>query len=309
MSKRLCILLIGIVAVASAAQGFTYVLDDFSTSTINDTTNDGDLYYEDIDANWGSMNRSGDTVDWEIADGQLRRVDCDQSNTRVGTIFRIDLSASGTPEDWYFEFDQLVAGKINDMSIWLGTDDANNQPEDWAYTAKYKDNPPSADIVTEDGWVKIIDQGWEYSAYDEPNRVSINFNAENLAPEDVSGYDLLAVIFENGVNHTPLVFDDMALEGPAGYVPTPGDTNGDDVVDAGDYMALKQNLGAGPGASQAQGDVSDGDGTGQDGYVNLLDLDLMAEALNSGAGGAVPEPATMGLLAVGALALLRRRRT
>jgi autotransporter-associated beta strand protein len=90
---------------------------------------------------------------------------------------------------------------------------------------------------------------------------------------------------------------------------TPGDANGDDVVDAADYMALKQNLGAGPGASQAQGDVADGALPGQDGYVNMWDLNLMAEALNNPAGGGtIPEPATLGLLVLGALAMVRRRR-
>ena len=39
------------------------------------------------------------------------------------------------------------------------------------------------------------------------------------------------------------------------------------------------------------------------------DLQTLMSGMNSGSGGApIPEPATMGLLAVGALALIRRRR-
>jgi len=88
----------------------------------------------------------------------------------------------------------------------------------------------------------------------------------------------------------------------------PGDTNGDEMVDTADYIALKQNLGSGPGAGLEDGDVADGTGeAGQDGYVNWLDLDLMAEALNASPGGAVPEPASVTLLALGAGWLLRRR--
>ncbi len=93
---------------------------------------------------------------------------------------------------------------------------------------------------------------------------------------------------------------------------TLGDTNDDGIVDAADYIALKANFGTGPGAALAQGDVADGSPTtpGQDGYVDWNDLQLMATALNAGSSGgaAVPEPATIGLLALGALTVVRRKR-
>ena len=55
--------------------------------------------------------------------------------------------------------------------------------------------------------------------------------------------------------------------------------------------------------------MSDGTGSGQDGYVNWSDLDLMAGAMNnSPGGGTIPEPATIGLLAIGALAVVRRKQ-
>jgi fibronectin-binding autotransporter adhesin len=85
----------------------------------------------------------------------------------------------------------------------------------------------------------------------------------------------------------------------------PGDTNNDGVVDAADFITLKKNFNKfTSGATKAEGDFN------ETGTVDWADLStLMA---NFGAGGGAPattpEPATLGLLAIGALALLRRRR-
>jgi autotransporter-associated beta strand protein len=88
------------------------------------------------------------------------------------------------------------------------------------------------------------------------------------------------------------------------FGPKPGDANGDGVVDAADYIRLKQYF----GQSTAAGTNGDFNG---DGMVDWTDLQiLMAEFSTRSVGGAptAPEPATLGLLAIGALAVLRRRR-
>jgi len=86
-----------------------------------------------------------------------------------------------------------------------------------------------------------------------------------------------------------------------------GDTNEDGVVDAVDYIALKTHFGVTEGATLAMGNFD----AESDGNVDWDDLQiLMANFGTRSVGGApaTPEPATLGLLAIGALALLRRRR-
>jgi hypothetical protein len=91
----------------------------------------------------------------------------------------------------------------------------------------------------------------------------------------------------------------------SGPVVVPGDTNEDGVVDAADYIAVKQNLGLTTGATLGQGNV-DGDDD-----VDWDDLQLVMTNFGAGSGTApptTPEPATLGLLMFGAAALLRRNR-
>ena len=83
-----------------------------------------------------------------------------------------------------------------------------------------------------------------------------------------------------------------------------GDTNDDGVVNAADYMALKRHMGTPNSATLADGDF-DGSGT-----VDFADLQLLIGNFDqtSGGAGTIPEPATLCLLAFGAMAVIRRRR-
>ncbi len=86
-------------------------------------------------------------------------------------------------------------------------------------------------------------------------------------------------------------------------LPTPGDADGNGVVNAADYIALKTHIGQGAGATLADGDF-DGDGD-----ADRDDLQILQDHFGdtSAGAGTIPEPATLSLLALGGLAVLRRR--
>jgi hypothetical protein len=79
----------------------------------------------------------------------------------------------------------------------------------------------------------------------------------------------------------------------------PGDINGDGLVDVADYNVWAANVGK-TGATWAQGDLNG------DGLVDVADYNIWAA--NVGKTAATPEPLTLSLLALGGLAMLRRRK-
>jgi hypothetical protein len=89
-----------------------------------------------------------------------------------------------------------------------------------------------------------------------------------------------------------------------------GDVDGDDDVDVDDLAIFKANFGG-----EVSGGISDADFNG-DGLVTLADFAIMRGNWGAGSGqaptitdlNATPEPATMSLLAIGGLLMIRRRR-
>jgi hypothetical protein len=93
-------------------------------------------------------------------------------------------------------------------------------------------------------------------------------------------------------------------------IPMPGDADCDGSVGPADYLALKSNFGTSSGAKWAQGDFDNDKGVDRD-DLNLLSAYFgrgTSQSFALGGTEAAPEPATMGLLALGGLALICGKR-
>ena len=128
-----------------------------------------------------------------------------------------------------------------------------------------------------------------YSLYDfGTNGAASNFGAT------------IQVVGLTDASGNPITNFTMSSESGHDYVRhIPGDINGDGLVDVADYNIWAANIGA-TGQPWSQGDLNG------DGLVDVADYNIWAA--NVGNIASTPEPATLSLLVLGGLAMLKRRK-
>ena len=161
------------------------------------------------------------------------------------------------------------------------------------------------DEITEDAFDALVAAQPTLSSRNWPDAVTPAdpANPSNRPDLDQSQFDTINIsslkFFVDEIRIGTTFDDIVGIAGPQGV---PGDLNGDNVVDAADYIILKSNFGNAPSVQGEDGDLNG------DNIIDAADLALFAGDINAATGTAIPEPTTLALLTLGGLAVVRRRR-
>jgi hypothetical protein len=161
-------------------------------------------------------------------------------------------------------------------------------------------------------------RGTEYDAIDVADRAALDGTLEivlidGFTPSVGDRFRLIDGSVVSGTFHSVTL---PTLENGIDWAMTPiegglafevalqGDIDLSGTVDAADYIALKTHMGTGSSGTWCDGDLD------RDGDVDWSDLELLMGNIgrtSGAASGLIPEPATLCLLALGGLAVMRRR--
>jgi len=239
----------------------------------------------------------------------------------IGTF---DAAVSGPPTVAMQGMDVLVAGALTTAQVTLtpvtvGVDVKPcmecPDPTCSAVNLKSKGNTPIAilgsadldvmnvDIGTlafEGSMVRVKNNGKYQASYADVNDDAVMDLVAHFVTQDITDLDEADTegAVSGRLNDGTLIYGSDCLR-----VLHAGDVDMNNIVDLADLSILAGHYGA-AGAAYGDGDID------EDGTVDLADLSVLAANFGAGHVGApaIPEPLSLGLLAAGALAVIRRRR-
>jgi len=166
------------------------------------------------------------------------------------------------------------------------------------------DNTKNGEDIDLSGWQFTVSNLAYGGTYNQVHTTDANGEI-NLTGLDKTQYDITETVKGTGwvlADANPRTIDLTGNTTVDFGNQLPGDANQDEKVNLADFTILKANFGVDP-AGWTAGNFN------TDTTVNLADFTILKASFGLGApsAGGVPEPATMGLLALGAAALLKRR--
>jgi len=220
--------------------------------------------------------------------------------TDGGTIYAIQVVEGGAPP-----VPQLTADPLSGSTLDFGklgtSKPATSSTLTLSNTGEVGStiNVSAADITGPGGSLFAITGGFTPASL-AGQGAGANYSVNFLGAATSGAYDAV-VTFVDDLAGTP-----DATYNLHAVVLHPGDANGDGVVDLQDFGLLKDNFGMTQGATWAMGDF-----TG-DYAIDLQDFGILKDHFGHTTGSnpitAVPEPATIALLALSGLAVLRGKR-